>query len=399
MSETRGARVAAITAAAIGVGAGIVSGVVSSELARIAVRVETYAERTVRVLRVIPGAKTRVWIAGENVAAPGPQSLLFEPDTAAVRSRADREPAGHVKLGPVIERNGAAVLREVERVDRGTLTAGAVGRTVGWWYSEPTELGYRVEHTTFESELGPMDAWIIYPRRPRGQRWAVHVHGRGARPAEVLRGIAPFARAGITSVVIAYRNDEGQPQGHAGRYGLGISESRDVDAAIRMALDLGAARVTLVGWSMGGTASLMSATQGAHRFHIDGLVLDSPGVDWPDLLRAHARMKHVPEWIADWGMRMLQSRFVKSGEPDGIDFGVLTAEQFAESLSVPTLILASPDDTYVPWYGSRLLAELRPDLVKLVAMPGAGHVRLWNMDPERWESSVLEFVSGLNQQR
>lgn len=199
----------------------------------------------------------------------------------------------------------------------------------------------------------------------------------------------------MTSLIVRYRNDAGEPAGLNGRYGLGLAESRDVDAAIDEALSRGAERVTLVGWSMGGTASLVAATRGAHRDRIDGLVLDSPGVDWPGLLRAQAGLRGVPGWIANLGMRLLANGLVASGEPDGIDFSALAPKSFARGLAVPALVLASPDDAYVPWEGARRFAGLRSELVELVTIPRAGHVRLWNADPEKWESTVLRFVSAL----
>ncbi|MFC5338266.1 alpha/beta hydrolase [Leucobacter denitrificans] len=395
MNAWRKAVVAGSAAAAAGLTAGAAAFAASVQFARSTVRVAERSERSVRVLRVVRGEVTRVWLAGEGVDALGRQSLLFETPDDLANVLSGREPSGHARLGPVVARSGISVLREVERVDRGTLEAGAEGRMVGWWYTRPEELGYRVERTSFESEIGELDAWIVRPRWPRKRRWAVHVHGRGARPEETFRGIAPLARAGVTSLIINYRNDEQQPPGHGSRYGLGISESRDVDAAVGRALDLGAERVTLVGWSMGGTASLLAAADGVNRHHIDGIILDSPGIDWPEILRWHTRLKRAPLWIANVGMRMLRAGLVSSGEEGGIDVQSLRPEHFASRLSVPTLVLASPDDRYVPWAGARELAGLCPEHVQLVTISGARHVRLWNVDPERWEQAVLDFAAAL----
>ena len=387
--------VAAGSLGAMGILAGSAALVTGVVVARTAVRVDQVSERSVSVMQVVPGETTRVWIAGEGVNATGRQSLLFGPPI--LRSDVDpkREAFGHAKLGPVIARNGAAVLREVEHVDRGTLVAGMTGRMVGWWYATPEELGYRVEAISYVTELGPMDAWIVHPKRPRNKRWAIHIHGRGASPAETFRGIAPLARAGVTSLILSYRNDEGQPPGYRGRYGMGIAESRDVEAAIEMVLEQGAERVTLVGWSMGGSAALITAARSEYRHHIDGIVLDSPGLDWPGVLRMHAWGQRVPGWIANWGMKLLQRGSVASGVPGGVDFTALTPEAFAQELSLPVLLLVSPDDRFVPWTGAQQFAKLRTDLVRLVSIPRAGHVRLWNVDPELWEQSVLDFVLAL----
>ena len=390
--ETRRA-LAVAGATAVGVAAGVTAAAAGAAayLARYSVTVDRGADRPIQVHRVLPGSPDRVWISGEGAGARGQHALLFDTPGQAAAGR----PVGHAKLGPVLARNGRNVLREVLDVDAGELVAGATGQLVGWWYASVEELGFRTEQVTYETELGPMDAWIVHPKRARKRRWAVHVHGRGASPLETLRGVVPCARAGVTSLVVSYRNDAGQPAGRNGRYGMGISESLDVDAAIAAARDRGAERVTLVGWSMGGTACLLSVARGVHRSVIDGVVLESPGADWAGILRDKARHAGVPRWVADGGMELLERGVVASGEHDGIDFGALRPEALARGIDVPTLLLASPDDRFVPWQGSVELAAARPDLVQLVSIPGAGHVRLWNVDPERWEQAVLGFVAAL----
>ncbi|KUF06972.1 S9 family peptidase [Leucobacter sp. G161] len=397
MKTRQALAVAGATAVGVAVGAVAISAGLAAMLARLSVTVDRGLERPVQVRRVVPGETPLVWISGEGSGARGQHSLLFDPPGATPGGGTGAIPTGHARLGPVIGRNGRDVLRAVVGVDSGELVPGASGRMVGWWYTSPEELGYRVEQTTYESEHGPMDAWIVHPKRKRKKRWAIHVHGRGASPAETFRGIEPFARAGVTSMIIQYRNDLGQPAGLNGRYGMGISESRDVDAAIAAARARGAERVTLMGWSMGGTASLISLARGTHRDIIDGVILESPGADWPGILRDKARQAGLPRLIADVGMELLARGVVASGEAEGVDFEDLRPEVLAQGIDVPVLVLASPNDRFVPWHGSQVIAAEQPDLVQLVSIPEGGHVRLWNADPERWEQTVLTFVSALPQ--
>lgn len=395
MGTRRALAIGGFAAAGAAVAAACASVALGGVLARVSGEIDRGVERPVRVKRVFSDGGQYVWLAGEGASAAGSHSLLFDAPGAVPGGGVGAEPTGHAKLGPVIARDGRDVLREVVAVDSGELVAGAAGRMVGWWYTSPQDLGFRVEEIRYETELGPMDAWIVYPKRARGRRWAIHTHGRGASPAETFRGIEPFARAGITSLIIHYRNDRGQPAGNNGRYGMGISESRDVDAAIAEARSRGAERVTLMGWSMGGTASVVAASRGVHRNVIDGLVLDSPGADWPALLRSQAVSHRLPRWIADVGMWLLSRDLVKSGEPGGIDFSELTPAGLGDSIERPVLILASPDDRFVSWEGSLVIAERRPDFVQLVSIPTGGHVRLWNADPVAWEQAVLSFVRAL----
>ena len=58
-------------------------------------------------------------------------------------------------------------------------------------------LGVPTEHVTYPTELGPMPAWVVDPAEARpGERWAVLVHGRGARREECLRAVKPLLRRG-----------------------------------------------------------------------------------------------------------------------------------------------------------------------------------------------------------
>lgn len=325
----------------------------------------------------------RVRLRGVDADLPGRYSFIFDGGT------------GHARLGSVVATEGDTAVRELIAVDRGTLQAEMRGRVTGWWFTEPEELGFRVERITYRTELGEADAWIVFPRFARKRRWAVHVHGRGALPEETLRGVIPLARSGITNLVISYRNDPGAPHGLRGRYGVGFSESRDVDAAIAEARRRGAERVTLFGWSMGGTACLVAATQGRHRNLIDGMILDSPAVDWNALLRYHASAQSVPAPIAGLGVEMLARGLVAGGESGGLPILSLHAETFAAELAVPVLIHASTEDTFVPSSGAERLAELRPDLVQLRMQPRAEHVKLWNVDPDGWEAVTRVFARAL----
>ena len=324
-----------------------------------------------------------VQLEGPEVSLPGQYSLLFDGR------------AGHARLGRVLTQTGNIVTREVVAVDRGRLRAGARGYINGWWYSSPESLGLRVERTTIALEGGEAEAWIVHPRRARRHHWAVHVHGRGGLPAETLRGVPSLARLGITSLIISYRNDPNAPAGRSGRYGLGLSEARDVDAGIAEAVRRGAERVTLCGWSMGGTACLTAAVESEHRNLIDGLVLDSPAVDWDGLLHYQAGLLSVPEPITRLGISLLRSGSVAGGEPQGINFSKLTPQYFAQTLRVPVLIHASRGDTFVPSAGAESLARQRPDLVQLRLTERGEHVRIWNTDPEAWEAATELFMRHL----
>ncbi|MCZ9337233.1 alpha/beta fold hydrolase, partial [Streptomyces sp. TRM76130] len=82
------------------------------------------------------------------------------------------------------------------------------------------------------------------------------------------------------------RGDAGAPRPPGGLRRFGETEWRDLDAAVRYAVDHGARKVVLLGWSTGATMALHTATRSALRDRIAGLVLDSPVLDWRATVRA-----------------------------------------------------------------------------------------------------------------
>lgn len=360
-------------------------------------------ESKVRVTAIDPSPDSptglRVWLRGPDIDLEGSYSFIFD-----TTSRWSQQHAGHARVGPVVatRQTSAAseVAREVLSVERGDLREGAAGRITGWWFTEPEQLGYDVRLVSLPMPDGVSWGWLISPEKAKEGRWAVHVHGRGSLPHETLRGVKPFAEAGITSLVIAYRNDLGAPAGRRGRYGLGLAEQLDVDAAVGWARKQGAKRVTLVGWSMGAAATVLAAANGENAEVIDGLVLDSPALDWPSILRNHARLSYAPAFVADVSIAMLQSGIIRGAVPghSHTDMSALTSHRLISSIRVPTLIHAGPGDTYVPWIGSLRAAQLKPSLVRLHQSRGE-HVKHWNVNPEAWEAETAAFIERLGDPR
>lgn len=384
-------------------GLGIVAGAAAAAALKFARMVLTPAARPeskVEVVALEASAEapsgTRVWLSGPDTDLEGSYSFIFD-----AGDRESQHLAGHARLGPVVasEGNGRAVLvaREVLSVERGELRVGAWGRITGWWFTEPEQLGYETRLVSLPLPNGVGWGWVITPEHARPGKWAVHVHGRGALPHETLRGVVPLAEAGYTSLVIAYRNDRGAPAGVGGRYGLGLAEQDDVDAAIGWTRTQGATDVVAVGWSMGGTATVLAAGRGRNREVVRALVLDSPALDWPSLLRQQAKLAHLPMPIAKLGVLFLRLGLVRGAVVGarGTPIPELTAQKLALLIRVPTLIHASAGDTFVPWEGSLRVTQLRSSLVRLHPSRGE-HVKLWNADPVGWETETARFLRQLN---
>jgi pimeloyl-ACP methyl ester carboxylesterase len=306
---------------------------------------------------------------------------------------------GHVRVGDVLSVDPASgtVERALLGVDRGWLAPGGARWNQYYFGSPPDEcLDLPTEHVTYAGELGPMPAWVVPPPGGAGERWAVLVHGRGARREETIRAMPPLLAQGWTCLVPSYRNDEGVPAGPDGRYALGLSEWRDVEAAVRHAVDRGAREVLLVGWSMGGAIVLQLLDRSPLASLVSRVVLDAPVIDWGDVLAHHAREHRVPAAVGSLARAMMRARWGHRlvGVHEGVDLAKTDWVTRAAELRHPVLLIHSADDEFVPCGPSRALALARPDLVTFEEWHVARHCKEWNTEPERWERLVGDFARG-----
>ena len=286
------------------------------------------------------------------------------------------------------------VVRAVEHVESGDLGAAKKVRWSGAIWRDPADAGYPFEEVTLDLPVGEAPAWLVpAPAGSSGQTWAIMVHGRGASRQETLRALATTQRLGLTSLHVTYRNDSDAPASADGRYGLGFTEWQDVQVAVEYALAHGARDLVLFGWSMGGAIALQTADKSPDAERIRALVLDGPVVDWFELIRFHTRQYRLPlrlgQLVAD--LLSAQRATLMTGLDHPIRLTDLDWITRSAELRVPTLILHSVDDEYVPASASMELAERSPR-VTLVPFQKARHTKEWNVDPARWEAAVLEWL-------
>jgi alpha-beta hydrolase superfamily lysophospholipase len=150
-----------------------------------------------------------------------------------------------------------------------------------------------------------------------------------------------------------------------------------------------------MGWSMGGSISLQAVLRSEEvREHLVGVVLESPAVDWPDILRFQGRALGLPAELGGAVARVLSAPLAGTltGLAAPIDLEGLDAVGRADELHVPILLMHSEDDGFVPIDGSRRLAEVRSDLVQFEVFEGARHTKLWNHDPQRWTMLIHDWL-------
>ncbi len=306
---------------------------------------------------------------------------------------------GHARIGRIVSYSPAerTVLREVEAVYSGDLSAARRGSWSGTIHPDPATLGVQAEDVLIEVDGGTAPAWLVRAAPVPGVEsdvWAIMVHGRGASRQEGLRVLETAGKLGMSSLLISYRNDGLAPSAADGRYGLGSTEWRDVEAAITYALGQGAREVVLFGWSMGGAICLQTADLSRHRQVIRALVLDAPVISWVNVLAHHAELNRIPTSVGRYGQVMLGHRLGRrlTGLAAPVNFKAMDWISRAVELRTPTLILHSVDDEYVPYGPSANLAEKNPEMVTFEPFDTARHTKEWNVDPERWERLVAAWL-------
>ncbi len=382
------ARAAAISAA-VGGGAVVVAGAAISGAAAYFARRVVTPDRVKAddvVVRSV-GAGTVTLAATPETTSPGRYGLWLD------------KGQGHVRLGEVVEKDlrAGTVTRRVEAVEQGRLLPGPARWNQYYYSGTPTSaLGLRHEDVEIVSDAGPLPTWYVPPPKDVQRRdvWAVLVHGRGATREECLRAVPLLNRLGVPTLVPSYRNDPDGPTTVGGRLSLGDTEWQDVEAAVLHALEQGAKEVVLFGWSMGGAIVLQHVSRSWTADRVRALVLDSPVIDWKDVLEHHAQMNRLPLPIGRLGLMMMADKAWRRvvGTDAPVDLRRLDWVTRAAELRLPVLLVHSDDDEFVPSGPSRRLAQARPDLVTFLSFPHARHCREWNTDPDRWEREVARFL-------
>lgn len=298
----------------------------------------------------------------------------------------------YVKLGAVLSADASRVRRKLLTKIDAKATIGPQAAFSGWYYTSPGELHLPYESVIIGGAHGPCPAWY-FPAD--ATTWVIQVHGRGATRAECLRAVPIFHSAGLPVLVVSYRNDGEAARSRTGTYGLGSTEWHDVQAAIGWALRQGAERIIMMGWSMGGAIALQTLMSSGHRDRIVGLVLESPVVDWRPVLDYHAQLAGMREPLPALAIGALGSELTArlAGAEKAIPFDRLDMVARADEILVPTLLLHSDDDGYVPSDASHALAAARPDIVTMPAVHTARHTKLWNYDQEAWTTAITEWLA------
>ncbi|MFE7591465.1 alpha/beta hydrolase family protein [Kitasatospora sp. NPDC057512] len=324
------------------------------------------------------------------VRALAPGRVTFTRSPASLRPgrwAVEWADGGHAVVEEVLHADEQGVTRRLARADRGTLAPGTEVRfTPRVHLGDPTEaLGLAFADTAADGELGALPAWRLDGKRGT---WVILVHGPGDDRRQTLPVLPVLDRLGLPALAVTYRGDRGAPASPDGLSHFGETEWRDIEAAVRLALDSGAGKVILYGWSVGATMVLQTVARSAWSHAVRGLVLDSPVLDLPASARRDAARAGFQGVAAELGALAAEGR-------TGVDLADFGRIADGTDLRVPTLLLHSPEDRIAPFGAAEKLAAARRDVVSLQPFPGADHATLWNTAPDRYTELLRRWLTPL----
>lgn len=295
---------------------------------------------------------------------------------------------GYAQVGDVTGADGSAVTRSFRMISGEAPTPGTPAELDVRAYPDPASAGVTAADRVVRGPLGDYPAWFVVAP---GDVWAIVVHGNSMSRLDNARILPALHDAGYPTLTITYRNDAGAPEDPSGRLGYGLTEWRDLEAAVGSALDDGAEGVVLVGDSMGGGVIADFLIESPLSRRVRAVVLDAPMLNFSATvddnasreplvgpIKLPASLTAVAKWIASW-------RF-------GVSWDELNYLEHADRFTVPFLVFHGEADTTVPIATSRKFAASRPDLVTLVTCPGADHIECWNLDPHAYEERMVSFL-------
>lgn len=335
-----------------------------------------------RIIAVQPGGPGQA--AGRS-GATGTVTLTNGPDAAEPGKFRLAWPGGAGLVGSILGESLDGVTRAFTPITGNPRAGVRAGIEPARYTGTPANLGLPFSTVNVPSTVGPLPTWFVPAAGltvPKPS-WVLLVHGLGGSRTDTLPVMGIWHQLGFPILAVTYRNDAGAPASLDRRSHLGLTESHDLDAAVGYALDHGASKVIIEGFSLGGTLALLAADNGLHRSAIAGLVLDSPMLSWHDTLA----FATGSSWTADFTCMGLSWRV-------GDVCGQITEGRLAAAIRLPTLLIQGGADRVVPTAAAVRVRSLRPALVTLRLVQGADHVSAIDTDTASYTNSLSQFACG-----
>ncbi len=291
---------------------------------------------------------------------------------------------GLANIGNVVEEGDGFVTRRMSIVEGRLRRPSPAKMSRDIFPSDPFKaFGAMYREVEYPTPLGPNTAWQFVGR---DDTWVIYVHGLGAAPKDGMSALPVIQDLNLPALFINYRNDEGQPRDPSGLHQHGLTEWRDLHAAVEYVMARQDVRdVVLIGHSMGGGIIMKFLYESPLANRVAGVVMDAPMLDFNFPVDKGGRDRNLPSFVVSSVKWMTTARF-------GVDWEAMDYLQDAGKLNAPVMLFHGDADKRIPIESSAELARLRPDLVTFSSYPQAGHVESWNVDSRRYEGELREFL-------
>ena len=340
-------------------------------------------------------SKTK-WVKGEFVPVGRRGNRLYLPASPETLSKGPLGVVpllpnrGHLVIGPA-KLVGTVVERPILQ-ERGVLPHGALAWVSTYLYNgTPAQLGVDFENTVVHTDVGDMPAWFVPQKHGEADAIAILIHGHGGQRAQALRMLPALMQTGVASLLVTFRNAYGAPRVGKGYLSLGDQEADDVLAALHWAKARGYKRAVLYGFSMGGNIALCALQRTErHPLPVVAVILDSPALDWRDVMFSQGQRYGLPRFLAGPVGRLTQRIVTRRS---GLDFDTVDQLAAAPRFTVPMLLWHGTRDRTIPIRQADKFARLRPDLVEYHRVEGAKHIRTWNISPKQYDEQLKSFLA------
>jgi pimeloyl-ACP methyl ester carboxylesterase len=294
---------------------------------------------------------------------------------------------GYAQVGQILYQNE----HKVDRLffpQTGNLKRGDMVRLDVYAFPDDPQkaFGLQTQDVVFTSPLGNYSAWFI---EGRSNKWVIFLHGKRDHPPQQPLHAFPIlpvvAKLEFPSLVITYCNDLGEPESPDGFHRYGQYEWKDLEGAVKYAVEQGAKEFILVGYSMGGAIVMNFLYRSPLADKVRGVILDSPMLNLSATTDFGGRLVGLPQFLISLGKLTAGIRFK-------IDWKALDNLRRANELTAPILLFHGDADRTIPVETSDALAKARADIVSYHRVPGATHIRSWNMNPSKYEDAVRDFL-------
>jgi pimeloyl-ACP methyl ester carboxylesterase len=293
-------------------------------------------------------------------------------------------PDAYAQVSTIVRIGDDSVERGVAEADGEISANDAVRMDIDAYPGDPLLAhGLGFEDFAIPSDIGPHPAWFIDGRR---STWMIFVHGTGTdRLGESLRVIPRLVEQGYPVLSMAYRGDVGATPSETGMRMWGLTEWKDVDAAISAAQRRGAKDFVVIGSGAGASVVASYLHMADDISPVRAVIYDSPVLDLEGVVERWARESGIPSPVSWLGRVLTRLRF-------GMEWGELNQIERADEFDIPMLLLIGESDPVTPTDEYLTFAEMLGDLAVTERFVQGRHTDLWNIDVNRYLDTVEDFL-------